>query len=102
MSGSQNLLPPTAAAAVLPLAEREQAEWNEEQRQEDDVARRQSKHDQGDGYADCEGAQHLRLLVLRMARRETETPSVPRPRLFLLVAANGLVGVTSAGQVVAG
>jgi hypothetical protein len=83
------------------MAEREQAERDEEQRQEEDVAAGEGEHNQRDGYADGKGAQHVRLLRLSVAGRGTETPSVPRARRWLLVAGNGLVGVTGARQVVA-
>ena len=82
------------------MAEREQAERDEEQRQEEDVSAGEGEHNQRYGYADGKGAQHVRLLLLSVAGRGTETPSVPRARLGLLVSANGLVGV-SARQIVA-
>ena len=58
------VLPPPAAEAVLSVPDREQAEGNEEQRQEEDVAAAQGKHDQRDGYPDGERAQHVVLLLL--------------------------------------
>jgi hypothetical protein len=65
------------------------------------VSAGEGEHNQRYGYADGKGAQHVRLLRLSVAGRGTETPSVPRDRLGLLVSANGLVGVTAAWQVVA-
>ena len=84
------------------MADREQAERNEEQRQEDDVAAAQGKHDQRYGYAEGEDAQHVAfLLVVPAAWRGTLIPPVPRARFRLPVAANRLVGIAHARQVVA-
>jgi hypothetical protein len=54
-------LPPAAAAVVLPVAEREQAERDEEQRQEEDVSAREREDDQRDRDADGKEPQHFRF-----------------------------------------
>ena len=48
-----------------------------------------------------EGAQHGAFLLPEVAWRRTATPSALRAHLWLFVACNRLIGVTSAGQIVA-
>src|SRR3954452_16933348 len=93
-------LPPPAAATVLAVAEREQAERDEEKRQEEDVAAGHREHDHGEGQADSERAQHLPYLVASGAAGEKEAFR-PRARRVLLVAADRLLGVASARELVA-
>jgi hypothetical protein len=94
--------PPAATAAVLPVAEREQAQRDEEERQEEDVSAREREDDQRDGYADGEGAQQLPFLPwLGGGAGDDDSRPSPAHAPGLLVAPACLVGVTRARQVVA-
>lgn len=94
------VLPPPASAAVLAVAERKEAERDEEERQEEHVAAGDGEHDDGDRYPYGKRPQHPAVL-LRVAPRRTETRSALRTRDLLPIAANGLIGVTGTGEVVA-
>lgn len=65
------------------------------------MASGKGEDDQRNGYADGEGAQHGAFLLPEVAWRRTATPSALRAHLWLFVACNRLIGVTSAGQIVA-
>jgi len=82
------------------MAEGEHAEWDEEQRQEEDVAAGERKDDQRDRYGYSYDTQHVTFSCDAVAWRRTEGPPAHHADARLPVAANGLVGVTTARQVV--